>query len=87
MARLSVRFIETEREECIIRLSRLIPQMLAAENSEMEHMTYLIQHMIQRMVQRQHFSFSAARICCAHRFCRNTGCTKIAMNQSSVPVR
>ena len=52
MARLSVRFIATAREECIIRLSRLNPQMQAAENSEMKHMTYLIQHMIQRMVQR-----------------------------------
>ena len=54
MARLSVRFITTEREECTIRLSRLNPQMRAAENSEMKHMTYLIQHMIQRMVQRPH---------------------------------
>ena len=54
MARLSVRFITTERGECTIRLSRLNPQMRAAENSEMKHTTYLIQHMIQRMVQRPH---------------------------------
>ena len=51
-----------------------------SQNSEMKHMVYLIQHMIQRMVQSQHSSFFAACICCVHRFCRNTGCTKIATN-------